>query len=49
MKILNGATHFNPVDIVCGVKNYKGEKYHLPDFVNPKQAFITSKTRRVKS
>ncbi|WP_268224910.1 DUF4301 family protein [Sinomicrobium oceani] len=48
MKILNGATHFNPVDIVCGVKNYKGEKYHLPDFVNLKQAFITSKTKEGK-
>ncbi|UGU14270.1 DUF4301 family protein [Sinomicrobium kalidii] len=48
VKILNGATHFNPVDIVCGIKNYKGEKYNLPDFVDPKQAFITGKTREGK-
>ncbi|MBC9795403.1 DUF4301 family protein [Sinomicrobium weinanense] len=48
VKILKGATHFNPVDIVCGVKNYKGEKYNLLDFVDPKQAFITEKTREGK-
>ena len=26
-KILKNSTHFNPVDLVCGVKNYKGEKF----------------------
>ncbi|MFI2741364.1 DUF4301 family protein [Zhouia sp. PK063] len=44
-KIMQEATHFNPVDIVCGVKNYKGEKYDLLQFVDHKQAFITNKTR----
>ncbi|MGJ8732864.1 MAG: DUF4301 family protein [Cellulophaga sp.] len=44
-KILQNATHFNPVDLVCGVKNYKGEKYNLLDFVNEKQGFITEKTK----
>ena len=44
-KILQNATHFNPVDLVCGVKNYKGEKYNLLDFVNDKQGFITEKTK----
>ncbi len=48
VKILKEATHFNPVDIVCATKNYKGEKYHLPDFVDPKQAFITTKTKEGK-
>ncbi|QCX02199.1 DUF4301 family protein [Aggregatimonas sangjinii] len=43
--IVSGATHFNPVDIVCGVKNHKGEKYDLMDFVDPKQGFITGKTK----
>lgn len=41
--IFKKATHFNPVDMVCGLKNYKGEKYNLPDFVNYNQAFITRK------
>ncbi len=44
-EILKNATHFNPVDIVCGVKNYKGEKYDLMDFIDPKQGFITEKTQ----
>ena len=44
--ILHNATHFNPVDIVCGVKiNHKGEKYDLMKFVNTKQGFITGKTK----
>ncbi len=44
-EILNNATHFNPVDIVCGVKNHKGEKYDLMKFVDTKQGFITGKTK----
>ena len=43
-KIFSQSTHFNPVDIVCGVRNYKGEKYDLLKFVNPDLAFIASKT-----
>jgi len=43
--ILNNSTHFNPVDLVCGVKNFKGEKYNLLNFVDHKQAFITNKTQ----
>lgn len=43
--ILKSSTHFNPVDLICGVKNYKGEKYNLLNFVNHKQGFITSKTK----
>lgn len=43
--ILNNATHFNPVDLVCGVKDYKGEKFNLLNFVDHKQGFITEKTQ----
>ncbi|GAA4950041.1 hypothetical protein GCM10023314_24270 [Algibacter agarivorans] len=39
------ATHFNPTDLVCGVKNYKGEKFNLKDFVDLEAAFITMKTQ----
>lgn len=46
--ILKNATHFNPVDLVCGVKNYKGEKYDLTKYVDPKTAFITMKTKTGK-
>ena len=43
-EIFKNSTHFNPVDIVAGVRNYKGEKYDLLDFVNPDLAFIAYKT-----
>lgn len=46
--IFKNSTHFNPVDLVCGVKNYKGEKYNLLDFVDTKQGFITGKTQEGK-
>ena len=47
-KIAKRATHFNPVDIVCGVKNHKGDKFDLTQFVDPKTAFITEKTKNGK-
>lgn len=43
--IFKNSTHFNPVDLVCGTRNYKGEKYNLLNFVNPEQGFITNKTQ----
>ena len=49
MAIVAKATHFNPVDLVCGVRNYKGEKYNLIQFVDHKQGFITEKTKDGKA
>jgi len=43
--IVKNATHFNPTDLVCGVKNYKGEKFDLLNYVDPEAAFITMKTQ----
>lgn len=48
MNIINEATHFNPVDIVCGLKNYKGEKFDLTQFVNPDTGFISQKSHEGK-
>ncbi|KQC30917.1 DUF4301 family protein [Flagellimonas eckloniae] len=45
---LKNSTHFNPVDLICGIRNYKGEKYNLLDFVDAKQGFITEKTKEGK-
>ncbi len=45
LKIFNDATHFNPVDIVCGIKNYKGEKFNLLQFTNPETGFIVEKSK----
>lgn len=38
------ATHFNPVDIVCCLRDYRGEKFNLPDFVDEETGFISSKS-----
>lgn len=46
--ILKSATHFNPVDLVCGIKNYKGEPYNLLEFIAPQQGFIRKKTKEGK-
>ncbi|MBP8627840.1 MAG: DUF4301 family protein [Paludibacteraceae bacterium] len=43
------ASHFNPVDIVCATKNMHGEKFYLPDFVDPKTGFISSKSKDGKT
>ncbi len=45
MKIARHATHFNPVDLVCGWKNYKGEKYNLLKFRDPETGFISLKSK----
>ena len=41
--ILNAATHFNPVDLVCGIKNYKKVKFDLTQFVDYNSGFIVEK------
>ena len=43
-QIFEKATHFNPVDLVCGVRDAFGAKFDLLKFVNSKQGFITLKT-----
>lgn len=42
--ILDHATHFNPVDIVCGIKDFEGNRFNLLDFVDHNSGFITQKT-----
>ncbi len=44
-ELFEAATHFNPVDIVCSLKNYKGEKFDLPRYVDPQAGFITKKSK----
>lgn len=46
--ILNQATHFNPVDIVCGIKDFEGNKFDLTKFVNPNRGFIVEKNKNGK-
>jgi hypothetical protein len=41
---VNSATHFNPVDIVCGVKNAQGQKFDLNEYIDHDAVIITQKT-----
>ena len=43
--ILKNATYFNPVDLVCGLKNYLGNKFDLSQFVNDNRGFIVEKNK----
>lgn len=43
--LLKDGTHFNPVDIVCGVMNYKGEKFDLTKYTDPSTGFISNKSK----
>ncbi len=44
-KLMAQATHFNPVDLVCGIRDYQGNKFDLPKFVDPKTGFISQKSK----
>lgn len=46
--ILAKATHFNPVDLVCATKNYKGQKFELTEFIDPSTGFIVHKNNKGK-
>lgn len=43
--IVQQATHFNPVDLVCALKNYKGNDFHLLSFRDPQTGFISFKSK----
>jgi nicotinamide riboside kinase len=47
--IASNATHFNPVDLVCGLKDYKGSKFDLGNFIDAKSGFIVEKNKFGKS
>ncbi|MBA4276522.1 DUF4301 family protein [Flavobacterium sp.] len=48
VKILADATHFNPVDLVCGILNHKNEKFDLSHFVDHNSGFIVEKNKNGK-
>ncbi len=44
LEILNASKYFNPVDLVCFVRNHRGEKFNLLDYINKDRYFISEKT-----
>ncbi|MBM3169384.1 MAG: DUF4301 family protein, partial [Bacteroidetes bacterium] len=45
---LNSSTHFNPVDLVCGIKDYKGNSFDLLQYRDMSTGFITEKSKNGK-
>jgi len=41
----NSASHFNPVDLVCGVRDYLGRPFDLARFIDPEAGFIARKSK----
>ena len=48
MDMFTQGTHFNPVDLVCAVKDYKGQAFDLPKFVDSTTGFISQKSKSGK-
>ena len=48
-EIFSQSTHFNPVDLACFLKDYKGRSFDLPDFSNPDMGFIAQKSQSGKT
>ena len=44
VEILKKSTHFNPVDLVCGIYDSEGNKFNLNQFINPQTGFISKKS-----
>ena len=43
--IMQNSSHFNPVDLACGLKNYKGKKFDLLNYSDPNTGFIAYKSK----
>jgi len=45
LKIMNDGTHFNPVDLACAVRDFRGNQFDLEKFSNPDTGLITKKSK----
>ncbi|UCG12190.1 MAG: DUF4301 family protein [Deltaproteobacteria bacterium] len=44
VEIFSASTHFNPVLLVCGLRDFQGQPFDLHDFVDSQAVFIAQKT-----
>jgi hypothetical protein len=44
-EIFTSATHFNPVSLVCGLRDWRSESFDLRRFVDPDAVFIAAKSK----
>ncbi len=47
--LMGGGTHFNPVDLVCAVRDFKGKKFDLTQYIDKKTGFISEKSKDGRS
>ncbi len=45
IEILQASSHFNPVDLVCALRDYKRKRFNLLDYRDPKTGFIANKSK----
>ena len=44
-EIVKQSTHFNPVDLVCAIKDFRGDPFDLKEFTDPQTGFISEKSK----
>ena len=44
-EIWSSSTHFNPVDLVCGLRDFRGRPFDLPAFRDPETGFVSIKSK----
>ena len=44
-ELMKQSTHFNPVDLVCAIRDYEGKPFDLPKYVDPQTGFISNKSK----
>jgi hypothetical protein len=44
VQLIQESSHFNPVDLVCSIRDYNGEAFNLKDFVDHNTGFISEKS-----
>lgn len=48
-EMMKQSAYFNPVDLVCAVKGFEGQKFDLVKYIDPDTGFISLKTKDGKS
>jgi len=43
-RLFRSSSHFNPVDLVCGIRDYRGRPFALADFVDAEAGFLSEKS-----
>ena len=44
-ELMKQSTHFNPVDLVCAIRDFEGKPFDLPQYVDPQTGFISNKSK----